>query len=524
MRAWIATLVRLSPAALLLAAAGAIATDLRIAELRIALAADVTSMDPHAVNITPNNNIGWHVFDALVHVDANARIVPGLAESWRTLGPDTWEFRLRRGVRFHDGTLFTAEDALYSIERARSLPGGQYASFVQRIVSAEASDPYTLRVRTAQPYAMVPYDLNSIFIVSHRIGRASTEDFNTGRAMIGTGPFRFVRFARGDRVELEKNAQYWGGAPPWDKVRFRVIASDPARLASLLAGDVDVIEAIPTADLTRLRQDARFSLSEKVSWRTVFFHLDQYRDRSPFVADKSGKPMQRNPLRDLRVRRALSKAINRDAIVDRVMEGAALPASNLVAPTVFGYVAGVAPERFDPDGAKRLLAEAGYPEGFSLTLHAPNNRYVNDDQIAQAVAQMFTRVGVVTQVQTLPINVYLPKARAGDFSFAMLGWGSFSADLALRALVAAPDPNKGFGAWNWSHYSNPKLDRLLEQGFANVDPGRREALARDAERLAIEDNAVIPLHHQVAFWALRRPLAYAGRTDEYTFAHDVRER
>ncbi len=477
------------------------------AELRIGMAADVTSMDPHAVNITPNNNIAWHVFDALVHVDADARLVPGLAESWRALDGTTWEFALRRGVRFHDGSPFTAEDAVFSIRRARELPRGQYASFVQRLVSVQAVDAYTLRVRTDTPYALVPADLDSIFIVSRRAaGGASTEDFNSGKAMIGTGPFRFVRFVRGERVELEKNALYWAGAPAWDKVVFRVIASDPARIAALLAGDVDAIEAIPTADLALLRRDARFRLVQKISWRTIFFHMDQYRDGSPF--------------RDARVRLAASKAINRQAIADRVMEGAALPAGYLVAPTVFGYV-DLKPQAYDPEGAKALLAQAGYPRGFSITLHAPNNRYVNDEQVAQAVAQMLTRVGIRTRVETQPINVYLPKARGGEFRLAMLGWGSFSADLALRALLATPNPARGFGAWNWSHYSNPSLDALLERDFAAVQANQREALAREAGALAMADTPLLLLHHQVASWALRRPLDYAGRTDEYTFAHRI---
>jgi peptide/nickel transport system substrate-binding protein len=495
----------------------------RAADLRIGLSADVTSMDPHAVNIAPNNNIGWHVFDALVHVDRDARITPGLAESWRAVDPTTWEFKLRRNVRFHDGSPFTADDVLFSIGRAAKLPNGQYASFVQRIVSSQAPDPYTVRVKTATPYAMVPYDLNSIFIVSRKAaGNASTEDFNSGKAMIGTGPFKFQRFARGDRVELARNDAYWATSKPaWERVIFRVIPSDPARIAALLSGDVDVIESIPTADLPRLKKDSRFTLSQKVSWRTIFFHADE-RERSPFVTDKAGKPLAKNPLRDVRVRLAISKAINRQAIVERVMEGAAIPASNLVSPPVFGYVEAIKPEPYDVEGAKKLLAEAGYPNGFGLTLHAPNNRYVNDDQVTQAVAQMLTRAGIQAKVETMPVNVYLPKARNGDFSFEMLGWGSFSGDLALRALVASPDPKRGFGTWNWSHYSNPEIDKLLEKGFATVDEKQREALAREAATVALKDQAVIPLHHQIAVWALKKPLSYAARTDEYTFAQDIR--
>jgi peptide/nickel transport system substrate-binding protein len=493
------------------------------AELRIGLAADVTSMDPHFLNLQPNVNIGWHVFDALTHVDEDARLVPGLAASWRALDATTWEFKLRRGVRFHDGSELTAEDVVFSIERTLQVPNGQFGTFTRRIVAKETPDPYTLRLKTAAPYAMVPYDLNSVFIVSKKAATgARPEDFDSGKAMIGTGPYRFARFARGDRVELARNDRYWGGPSAWDKVSFRIIPTDGARLAALLSGDLDLIEQVPTADLQRIRRDALLETATKVSWRTIFFYLDRHRDRDPRISDKAGKPLAHNPFSDIRVRRALSQAINRQAIAERLMDGAALPASNLVSPPVFGYAADLRPDPYDPEGAKRLLAEAGYPDGFAVTLSATNNRYVNDEQLAQAVAQMLARIGIQIRVAAFPVNVYLPKGAKGDFAFAMLGWGSFSADLALRSLVATADAKKGFGAFNWSGYSNPKLDEMLERAFATVDEKGREALAREAMRTAMRDYAVIPLHHQVSTWAMKRSLTYAPRTDEFTLAHHVR--
>jgi peptide/nickel transport system substrate-binding protein len=493
------------------------------AELRIGLAADVTSMDPHFLNLQPNVNISWHVFDALTHVDADARLIPGLAVSWRALDATTWEFRLREGVRFHDGSELTADDVVFSIERTRKVPNGQFRAFTQRIVATEVVDAHTLRLKTAAPYAMVPYDLDSVMIVSRKVGDAAPGDFDSGKAMIGTGPFRFVRYARGDRVELARNDAYWGERSMFEKVVFRIVPADPARMAGLLSGDLDAIEQVPTPDLPRVRRDPGLRTEQKVSWRTIFFFADQ-RERAPGLTDASGAPLAKNPLRDRRVREALSKAINRRAIAERLMDGAALPASNLVSPPVFGHARDLAPDAYDPKGARRLLAEAGYPRGFGMRLSAPNNRYVNDDQIAQAVAAMLARVGVRARVEAMPISAYLTQGRNGKFAFAMLGWGSFSGDLALRALVATPTPGKGFGAFNWSGYSNVRVDALIERAFATLDDGKREAVAREAMRLAMHDYAVIPLHHQVATWAMKRSLAYAPRTDEFTFAHHFRVR
>jgi peptide/nickel transport system substrate-binding protein len=318
--------------ALLFFASLAIAT--QAAQLRIGLGADVTSIDPHQINIAPNNAVDWHIFEALTHVDADTRLVPGLATSWRAIDGTTWEFKLRRGVKFHDGADFTAEDVAFSIDRATELgaKGGQFANFVKPIVSKQILDPYTIRFKTATPYAILPYDLNSIYIVSRKSAAgASTEDFNSGKAAIGTGPFKLATFRRGDRVELVRNESYWADKPAWQKVTLRILPSDPARTAALLAGDVDAIENIPTADTARIKANANFRLEQKVSWRTIFFHLDQYRDHPPGVTDKNGKTLAKNPFRDVRVREALALAINRQAIVERAMEGFAVAAGNIVA-------------------------------------------------------------------------------------------------------------------------------------------------------------------------------------------------
>ncbi|MCC6532689.1 MAG: ABC transporter substrate-binding protein [Burkholderiales bacterium] len=493
--------------------------------LRIGMAADVTSVDPHFANIAPNNALGWHIFDALANVDADTRLVPGLATGWRAIDDTTWEFTLRKGVRFHDGSAFDARDVEFSIRRAAALAekGGQFGGFVRAIGGIEIVDPHTIRFKTVRPHAVLAQDLNSIFIVSRAIGAAATEDFNAGRAALGTGPFKLRSFARGDRIELTRNDDYWGEKPRWERTTLRILPQDAARLAALHANDVDAIENIPTSDAGRLERDRRIRVERRVSWRTLFLHLDQYRDSPPGVTDRNGKPLGRNPFADARVRAALSLAIDRKALVEKVMEAMALPAGNLVAPPVFGHDPALKPAAYDPQAARRLLAEAGYPDGFRLVLAAPNNRYVNDERIAHSIAQMWARIGIAAaRVETLPAATYFTKARNGDFGVALLGWGSFAGDLALRALVATPSAEKGLGTWNWGRYSNPQLDRLVEQSLASVDQVKRESLARAAMALAVKEHAVVLLHHQLGSWAMRSPLRYPGRTDEYTLAQFFR--
>ncbi len=489
--------------------------------LRIGMAAEATTLDPHALNIAPNNAIGWHLFDALTHVDERTRLVPGLARSWHVVSPTEWEFRLRDDVQFHDGSAFEAADVIASIERVRRLPNGQFSSFVQRLIDVRAVDRHTIRIRTATPYALVPLDLNSVFIISHRHAEAPSANFDQGSAAVGTGPWRLTRFERGERVLLDRNEHYWGEQAHWPRAEMRMISGEQARVAALLGGDLDMIEAVPGSAVVRLRNDARFTLAQTVSWRTLFFHLDQRAQVPALIRRTDGSRMAVNPLTDRRVRLALAAAIDREAIIDKLLDGTARPASNLVAPGVFGHDDSLAVPRFDPAAARRLLADAGYRAGFNLTVAAPNNRYPADARIAQAVAAMFSRIGVRTEVASMPINVYLGRARRGEFAVALLGWGSFSGDLALRSLLATRDPSRGNGTWNWSYYHSADLDAMIERAFAELDPDRRAAQVRAAMHLAMTDQAVIPLHHQNALWALRAGLRYRARTDEFTFAHHV---
>jgi peptide/nickel transport system substrate-binding protein len=497
------------------------------ADLSIALSADVTSIDPHYHNLTPNNNIAEHTFETLVTKTPQSTLKPGLAVSWRTLDDLTWEFKLRKGVKFHDGSDFTAQDVAFSIDRTGLVPNSPspFTIYTKQITEKVIVDPLTIRFKTAAPYPLMPNDMSTVFIVSSKAAKgASTEDFNSGKATIGTGPFKFVRYLKGDRVEFARNDAYWGDKAMWNKVTFRIVPSDPSRVAALLAGDVQAIEGVPTADRPRMTGMRELSVYRTVSHRLIYIHLDTNRDKSPFVTDKAGKPLDKNPLKDVRVRRALSKAINRPGIVDRVMDGAAVPSGQLMPEGMFGYVPALKTEAYDPEGAKKLLAEAGYPDGFGLTIHGPNDRYVNDEQICQAIAQMLSRIGIAMKVETLPSSVYFSRAQKLDFSFMLVGWAADTAEVSspLKSLLATFDSKKGMGAANRGRYSNLKMDQLLEQGLATVDDKKREKILQDATVVAITDLGIIPLHHQVNLWATRKGIAYLPRVDERTLAHEFR--
>ncbi len=497
------------------------------ADLKIGVGADITSMDPHFVSLFPNNNVAEHIYNKLTTLDPEARLIPDLAESWKTVDPTTWEFKLRKGVKFHDGSDFTAEDVIFSYDRVGKIPNspGPFTVYTKAIIASEIVDAHTIRFKTAAPYPLLPNDLSTVYIVSKKAAEnATTEDFNAGRVNIGTGPFKFVDFKRGDRVELVRNDAYWGNKPAWEKVTLRILPNDPTRLAALLAGDVDAIENIPTPDFVKVKSNASLQTSIKTSFRIIFFHLDQQRDVTPFVTDQDGKPLAKNPFKDLKVRQAMSKAIDREAIKNRVMEGLSLPTGNLVPSPMFGYVPSLTPDTYDLAGAKKLLAEAGYPNGFNLTLHAPNNRYVNDDQIAQTVAQMLTRAGITTKISTMPMGVYLGHASKLEYSMAMLGWGvqTGESSSALRPMLATFAPEKGLGTFNWSRYSNAKVDEVLAKAMATIDDKQREALLQEATIIAMKDIGLLPIHHQINTWATKKGVMYTPRTDEYTLAQEFR--
>lgn len=492
--------------------------------LRVGMAAPNTTLDPHFQSNAPNNAVASHIFDALVTNDAQSESTPGLAASWRRIDDTHWEFALRSDAKFSDGTPFTAEDAIVSLRRANDLPSvATFRTYTRSIKAMSAPSPQTLVIETDGPDPLLLNSLSRIRIISARFKDAPTPDFNNGKAAIGTGAFVLKEHVPGSRIVLARNDDWWGPKLPWSEVQLRIATDDGGRLAALLAGEFDIIEALPSQGADRVTADQRFHVISGISGRVVYLGFDHHRDASPFVAGADGKPLDRNPLKDRRVRQAISLAINQQALHERVMEGKSVIASQFLPNGRFGTSDALKPAPYDPDRARALLKEAGYPDGFRLTVHGPNDRFINDAKIVQAVAQMLTRAGIHAQAEVMPWSVYSKRNPQGDFSFYLSSWGVNTGETSnpLKAILATYDRAAGMGASNAGRYSNPEVDKRLAEALQTMDDAKRGALLAEASRIAFEDVAIIPLHHEVAVWAARKNITYETRADQYTLAMGV---
>ena len=495
----------------------------RAQELRIGTQSPFV-IDPHFTFLGPDMAVAREIYDSFVGRDAESRWVPGLAVSWTPVDDHTWEFKLRPGVTFSDGTPFTAEDIAFSFRRVMTLPTPSgFTSNMRSIVRTDIVDPLTVRVITDRPNAVLPGQLTNVFIVSAKLAaEASTADFQSGRAAVGTGPYKVVSYTRGDSLELARNDTYWGPKPAWARVSKRVIGNDASRVAALLAGDIDLIDDVPPTDVARLERTAGVKVFKQRSDRVMFLQPNTRLDRLPLVTDAAGAMLPANPLRDVRVRRALSLAIDRKALATRGFDGQAIPATQLIPPGFGGYDDALPVLPYDPAAARRLLAEAGYPNGFGMTVACTNNRYVADEKVCQIIGQMLQRVGLQMKVETQPASMLFPRARPDVNEFPLLFAGqsnSTSRDPThvLSLAVHSFDPKAGLGSSNRGGFSDPALDAMIDAAVRRLDEGREAALNAAMMR-AVEVGATIPLYVQVVVAASRDGVAYQPRMDEQTVA------
>lgn len=506
-------------------------------ELTIGLKSEPTSMDPQFHQLTPNIQVLLNVFEALTKQDALQRIGPSLATEWEAVDDTTWRFDLREDVKFHDGSDFTARDVIYTYCRVPLVENSpsSYTIYTGSIANMTAEDDYTLVVETKSANPLLPTEISSLPILSADTLGAEEEitygpdgtcdgmgdvpqspAFNSPDVAVGTGPYKLDTYTRGNELVLTRNDEYWGGTPEWERVVMRPITSDGPRVAALLAGDVDMVESPPIQDIPRI-EEAGFKVVDALSNRIIYLAMDQEGD-APSISGTDGE----NPLLDPRVREAISLAINREAIAERIMGGFAQPAGELLPPPMFG-TSGRPVDSYDPERASQLLAEAGYPDGFEITLGTPNDRYINDEQVAQAIAQMLARIGITTNVAASTSSQFFSSRNNLEFPMYMAGWGASSGEMSspLKSLVATYDQEAGMGVTNAGRYSSPEMDALLQEAMSTIDDAERDRLLQEAETIVLDEYGIIPLHYEQTVWAMAPELEYEPRVDQYTIASEV---
>lgn len=500
--------------------------------LNVGVRAGPLSMDPHFSNIGPHAESMKNIFETLVWAGDNLEIEPRLAESWTVIDENTWEFKLRKGVKFHDGSDFTAEDVLFSLKRVPEVsgPSSPTTQNIRRVVDAVAVDPYTVRVMTDGPAPTLINDFNRFFIVSHKAAadfstRETAESgFNSGKATIGTGPYKFVSWTPKDQLVIERFDDYWGGSEPWERVVFKEVSNDAARVAQLKAGQLDLIVRVPAVDVAMLRADPQIKV-ETTDTIYVFNVEFDMREKTPRVTAKDGSAIDGNPFLDPKVREAVSLAIDREALVEIAMEGLGSVANQFVPPSIFGYNEALPQLETDTNRAKELLAEAGYPDGFKVSMAFTNDRLPGDRQVGTAVAQMLARIGIVVEADAQPIATFLPKRNAGEFSMAMMGMGTPTGEAlgGLNAFVHTRDTEKQLGTFNWSGYSNPEIDRLIQEGGLELDVEKRRAMLGEALAIMATERSHIPIAVIGSAWAMRADkVSFTPRADEDTIAANMK--
>ena len=513
---------------LLLASALAAPVPVLADDLVIATKSGPASMDPHYTATSANAEATKQVFDTLLKSGNELQIEPMLATEWTAIDDTTWEFKLREGVKFHDGSDFTAEDVKFSIERIPNVTGPNPTTvYVRRVAGIEIVDPHTIRIRTEGPAPTLPNDFVRLFIVSHTAAaeystqETSAEGFNSGKATIGTGPYKFVSWAPTQDLVLEKFDDYWGGAQPWDRVIRKEIPNDAARVAQLLAGQVDLVSKIPATDLSSVEQQSGLTLVRNPSAFIPYLAFD-FREDTPMVRDNAGKKLDQNPFLDPRVREAFDLALDRETIIEFALEGLGVPATQLVTPTVFGYNADIPEPVFDVDRARELMAEAGYPGGFKVTLAYANDR--QPIELGPTVAQLLAAIDVTVDVQGVPATVFNPARQRGEYSLYMASWATLTGEsnYTLSSLVHTHDPETSMGGFNVQSYSNPRMDELIQAAAVEMDEAKRKALLEEANMLVATERPELPLAINVSAWGMKADkVTYTPRTDDDTVAMDV---
>jgi len=483
---------------------------------------DPQTLDPHAVNSAPVLGFLNNVYEGLVRRGKDMSIEPALATSWEPIGNgEGWRFHLREGVTFHDGSTFDSQDVMFSYMRA-SDEVSDTRSWFAPVSEVKVVDDYTIDILTSAPNPIFPDSIANWMIMDSgwaATNKAALPDKEVGNfATInanGTGAFRVTAREPGLRTVLEPFANWWGEAEHnITSAEFTPIQNPATAVAALLSGDVDMINPVPIQDAKRLSQSDGVSVIQGIEARVIMLGFPHESDVLKYT-DAAGNP---NPFQDVRVREAVAKAINVPAILRTIMRGNAEPASQLVSPAMRGYSADLAarPE-YDVDAARKLLAEAGLPDGFSFGLKCPNDRYLNDEAVCQAVVSMLAQIGVNAELDAMPVRNYWPELREDNYDMYLLGWspGTFDAEHPVRFLASTPNAEKKLGSWNFGGFSNARVDELLPMIQSEIDDTKRQAMLDETAKILQDEHAYVPLYVQPLVWGVRSNVVLTQRPDNF---------
>lgn len=511
-----------------MAALGAsLAFSAQAATFKWSSASDIPTLDIHSQNNNLGNNVHAAVYESLVYYDSKTfKAEPVLATEWKAISPTQTRFTLRQGVKFSDGSSMTPEDVKFSLERAMAKTSNFHV-YTQGIEKVEISGPGSIDIFTKTPNPVLINQLTELRIMSkawaEKHNSVAPKDIKTPdeshahRNAMGTGPFMVKEWQPDQKLVLVENPNWWGKAAkakPGNvtEIIYTPVKAEATRMAALLSGAVDLVLDPSSQDLERVRRNTGMKVVEGPENRTIFFGMDQFRDELP-GSNIKGK----NPLKDQRVRQALYQAIDAETIHKVTMRGISQNTGTLISPQVNGWT-DKADQRYayDINAAKKLLADAGYKDGFEVDFACPNNRYINDERICQSIAAMWAKVGVKAKLRTLPLVTYFPMIQRHEASIYMLGWGvpTFDALYSLQSLVRSKDPAGGAdGNYNLGRYSNPEMDKLIDAIKVETNTAKRDAMIEQALLLSHKDVSHLPLHNQVIPWAMKKNVEVIHRPD-----------
>lgn len=481
------------------------------ADLVIATDAPPEAMNPHAFSSDANLSYMSNFFDALVQRTApDGKIAPALATKWERLDDRTWKFELRKGVKFHNGNDFNAADVKFTFERMKDPKYSKLLNEGNSVEKIDTPDDYTVIFTTVKPVPWFTQTMHQNFIIDKESSETRDEgDYNT--RPIGTGAYSFVEWVKGSHITMTANPNYWEGAPKYRTVELRPITEEATRFAALAAKQVDIVNGVPVTLFDKVKAMPHVDIISQPARRAIYMH----------IANKEGTPFG-----DKRVRQAIAHAINEEEIIEKVMRGQATLAHQIPDPPTIGFDSSIKRYGYDPEKAKQLLKEAGYADGFEITVAAPNDRYVNDEKIAEAIAKYLAKVGLKVNLDVKPKSIFFTETAEFKHPFYLIGWfdGSYDFGRSAEKLLHTPDKDKGMGGYNGAVYSDPAIDRAIIDSSAIVDLAQREQALQAINRKAIEDVAWIPLHYQQDIFAVvkGKGIRYTPRFDQWIVVKEIK--